>query len=156
MGKRPERQIALLAKLDIAFGYGPKGRGFESLTARHVGASSAYNTPSKGWGICMLPLLLLFRKKSRSAHLLGCKRPRDVSLSLPTSCGFKSSSAFYAGGFFIKSAATHIPLRLLSKSKPLRWVVILFLRRTAAIRRHTPSLAPPFGKKSRYAYAVRW
>ena len=34
MGKRPERQIALLAKLDIAFGYGPKGRGFESLTAR--------------------------------------------------------------------------------------------------------------------------
>ena len=97
-----------------------------------------------------------FRKKSCSAHLLGCKRPRDVSLSLPTSCGFKSSSAFYAGGFFIKSAATHIPLRLLSKSKPLRWVVILFLRRTAAIRRHTPSLAPPFGKKSRYAYAVRW
>lgn len=54
MGKRPERQIALLAKLDIAFGYGPKGRGFESLTARHVGASSAYNTPSKGWGICLL------------------------------------------------------------------------------------------------------
>ena len=54
MGERPERQIALLAKLDIAFGYGPKGRGFESLTARHVGASSAYNTPSKGWGICLL------------------------------------------------------------------------------------------------------
>ena len=25
-----------------------------------------------------------FRKKSRSAHLLGCKRPRDGSLSLPT------------------------------------------------------------------------
>ena len=45
---------APLAKLDIAFGYGPKGRGFESLTARHVGASSAYNTPSKGWGICLL------------------------------------------------------------------------------------------------------
>ena len=87
MGKRPERQIALLAKLDIAFGYGPKGRGFESLTARHVGASSAYITPSKGWGICLLPLLLLFRKKSRSAPLLGCKRPRDGSLSLPTFCG---------------------------------------------------------------------
>ena len=31
-----------------------------------------------------------FRKKSRSAHLLGCKRPRDGSLSLPTFCGFKS------------------------------------------------------------------
>ena len=29
-----------------------------------------------------------FRKKSRSAHLLGCKRPRNGSLSLPTFCGF--------------------------------------------------------------------
>ena len=26
-------------------------------------------------------------KKSRSAHLFGCKRPRDGSLSLPTFCG---------------------------------------------------------------------
>ena len=41
-----------------------------------------------------------FRKKSRSAHLLVCKRPRDGSLPLPTFCGFKSSSAFYAGIFF--------------------------------------------------------
>ena len=31
-------------------------------------------------------LLLRYRKKSRSARLLGCKRPRDVSLSLPTFC----------------------------------------------------------------------
>ena len=33
-------------------------------------------------------LLLLFHKKSRSAHLLGCKRPHDDSLSLPTFCEF--------------------------------------------------------------------
>ena len=33
-------------------------------------------------------LLLLFRKKSRSARLLGCKRPRNDSLSLPTFCEF--------------------------------------------------------------------
>ena len=30
---------APLAQLDRAFGYGPKGRGFESLKARHVGAN---------------------------------------------------------------------------------------------------------------------
>ena len=31
----------------------------------------------------LTPLLLLLRKRSRSARLLGCKRPRDGSLSLP-------------------------------------------------------------------------
>ena len=35
------RKIAPLAQLDRAFGYGPEGRGFESLRARHVGAKSA-------------------------------------------------------------------------------------------------------------------
>ena len=33
-----------------------------------------------------------FRKKSRSAHLFGCKRLRDGSLSLPTFCELKSST----------------------------------------------------------------
>ena len=33
------------------------------------------------------PLLLLLRKRARSARLLGCKRPRDGSLSLPPFCG---------------------------------------------------------------------
>ncbi len=33
-------------------------------------------------------LPLLFHKKSRSARLLGCKRPHDGSLSLPTFCEF--------------------------------------------------------------------
>ena len=32
-----------------------------------------------------------FRKKSRSAHLLGCKRPCNGSLSLPTFCEYESS-----------------------------------------------------------------
>ena len=35
-----------------------------------------------------------FRKKSRSAHLLSCKRPRDGSLSLPTFCGFKFTTSY--------------------------------------------------------------
>ena len=41
----------------------------------------------------LIPLRLLFRKKSRSARLFGCKRPHDGSLSLPTFCelrGFNS------------------------------------------------------------------
>ena len=39
------------------------------------------------------PLFLLFRKKSRSAHLFACKRVHDGALSLPTFCelqGFNS------------------------------------------------------------------
>jgi len=38
------------------------------------------NTASLDW------LPLLFRKKARSAHLFGCKRPHDGSLSLPPFC----------------------------------------------------------------------
>ena len=34
----------------------------------------------------LMPLLLLFRKKARSAQLLTCKRVRNVSLSLPPFC----------------------------------------------------------------------
>ena len=35
-----------------------------------------------------------FHKRSRSAHLLGCKRPRDGSLSLSTFCG-RTYGAFF-------------------------------------------------------------
>ena len=37
------------------------------------------------------------RKRSRSARLLGCKRPRDGSLSLPTFCGFESDTQRWDG-----------------------------------------------------------
>ena len=43
----------------------------------------------------LTPLLLLFRKKSRSARLLGCKRPHNGSLSLPTFCGYVGSNHFH-------------------------------------------------------------
>ena len=42
-----------------------------------------------------------FRKKSRSAHLLGPKRPRDGSLSLPTFCGIKFTSNFSVASFLL-------------------------------------------------------
>lgn len=83
------------------------------------------------------PLFLLFRQKSRSAHLLRCNRPRDGSLSLPTFCGFEcisnhfagflllpadmSPQVFYACGDFLKShrrahcAARRVPQRLCSR-----------------------------------------
>jgi|GEM_PF-5057422 len=35
-----------------------------------------------------MPLLLLFRKKSRSAQLFACKRAHNVLRSLRTFCGF--------------------------------------------------------------------
>ncbi len=37
----------------------------------------------------LIPLRLLFRKKSRSARLFSCKRPHDGSLSLPIFCGLR-------------------------------------------------------------------
>ena len=40
-----------------------------------------------------------FRKKSRSARLLGCKRPRCGSLSLPTFCGFMLLSILHHKSF---------------------------------------------------------
>ena len=64
--------LALLAQLDRVFGYEPKGRGFESLIARHVGMDFAS--------------FLLFRKMSRSVRLFVCKRTHDGSRSLPTFC----------------------------------------------------------------------
>jgi len=37
----------------------------------------------------LIPLRLLFRKKSRSARLFGPKRPHDGSLALPTFYGMR-------------------------------------------------------------------
>ena len=86
-------KCALVAQLDRVFGYEPKGRGFESLRAHQAGAkfallrliflSATENKPSAR------SLAPPFRKKSRSAHLFGCKRPHDGSLSLPTFCEFE-------------------------------------------------------------------
>ena len=38
------------------------------------------------------PLLLLFRKKPRSARLYGCKRPHDGAPSLPTFCELREAA----------------------------------------------------------------
>ena len=57
----------------------------------------------------LMPLLLLFRKKSRSARLLGCKRPRNGSLSLPTFCGLCVQRNGYTKIFFIGDTQTKEP-----------------------------------------------
>ena len=67
--------------------------GFESPSLRHVGAKLVLLRFSLQEKHPPASLLLLFRKKSRSAYLFGCKRPHDGSLSLPTFCelrGFNS------------------------------------------------------------------
>ena len=51
------------------------------------------------------------RKKSRSAHLLSCKRPRDGSLSLPTFCGFKSTAQKWGGISFATSWQSRASIR---------------------------------------------
>ena len=66
---------------------------FESYLGNHVDASFIslaglfYKSHRRA-----ITLRLLFRKRPRSAPLLGCKRPRDGSLSLPTFCGFGSTT----------------------------------------------------------------
>ena len=63
---------------------------FESLSIDHVGASFISLAPTffKSQSAFM-SLFHLFRKRSRSARLLGPKRPHDGSLSLPTFCGMR-------------------------------------------------------------------
>ena len=60
------------------------------------------------------------------------------------------------GGFFVKAAGALIPLRLLSKLQPLRFVAVLFF---AAYRRYpflsARFLAPPLPQKVTLAAAVR-
>ena len=60
--------------------------GFESPSLRHVGAKLVLLRFSLQEKHPTASLLLLFRKKSRSAYLFGCKRPHDGSLSLPAFC----------------------------------------------------------------------
>ena len=79
-------------------GSGPRGRGFESRHSDHVGAKSALLRLL----FCLrqkrshppAPLLLLFRKRARSARLFGCKRPHDGSRSLPPFCGCGATPRF--------------------------------------------------------------
>ena len=51
----PLSPCALLAQLDRAFGYGPKGQGFESLTARN-----------KTQGVILESFILYYRQKKGS------------------------------------------------------------------------------------------
>ena len=83
------------------------------------------------------PLFLLFRKRSRSARLLGCKRSRDGSLSLPPFCGC-------ACGAKISKLFT------LPTSRRTFWFAVFLCKNTASLYR-LPLLFP---KRSRCAYAV--
>ena len=81
------------------------GRGFDPLRVHHVGAKSALLRLIFFAKISRppAPLLLLFRKKSRSAHLFGCKRPHNGSLSLPTFCELRELHSISQNrGFFAK------------------------------------------------------
>ena len=95
--------------------YEPKGRGFESLLARHVAANpcgsphfSAQNaaspfglvSPAGSVGAGRAPLgrsTAPLREKSRSARLLGCKRPRLWYAVLTQGLKAPSSQAAFWG-----------------------------------------------------------
>ena len=69
-------------------GYRRLSGEFESLLLRQVGASFVSLAPTffKSQS-ALIPLLLLFRKRSRSRRLFACKRAHDGFGSLPTFCG---------------------------------------------------------------------
>ena len=69
-------------------------------------------------------LLLLFRKKSRSAHLFGCKRPLNGSLSLTTFCEYNASFTNFAiVGFAIRKTSNRsIAPPFPHEALPLRWL----------------------------------
>ena len=82
-----------------------------TLTPSRVGSNPAIPATSEQSPLCSGLFLCLrlqnkpsarasappLRKRSRSARLLGCKRPRDGSLSLPTFCGFESDTQRWDG-----------------------------------------------------------
>ena len=86
-------------------------------------------------------LLLLFRKKARSAHLFGCKRPHNGSLSLPTFCELRELHSISQNRENLFSASEQAAYRL--------------RRLFCKSRRRAHSAAPPFRKRSRRAFAAR-
>ena len=80
-----------------AFDWQSRGHGFDPHRLHQVRAKFAllwliFLSTTEKISHPPAPLLLLFRKKSRSAHLFGCKLPHHGSLSLPTFCEFESST----------------------------------------------------------------
>ena len=69
-----KRQSALVAQLDRVFDYESKGRGFESLRARHIGAKFALLRFSLQEKHPPASLLLLSEKRRAVPSLFACKR----------------------------------------------------------------------------------
>ena len=98
--------------------------GFESPSLRHVGAKLVLLRFSLQEKHPTASLLLLFRKKSRSAHLFGCKRPLNGSLSLTTFCEYNASFTNFAiVGFSIRKTSNRsIVPPFPHEALPLRWL----------------------------------
>lgn len=70
-----------------------KNMGVQKVMLHHVALSGIDMTSSqKRWGHCFMPLMLLFRKKSRLLRLCPCKRGHDTSAAPSTFCGMHESS----------------------------------------------------------------
>ena len=88
----------------------------------------------------LTPLLFLFRKKSRLAHLFGPTRPHNGSLSLPTFCEFGGSYPTTEMPKISFSCGSHTP-----EQSPLCSGLFFCLRQKN--KPSARSLAPPFPKK---------
>ena len=119
----------------------------------------------------LIPLLLLFRKRSRSRRLLACRRACDGSLSLPTFCGGagqlhlfrstlprRSKVRFAPAYFFVKISHQPAFLLLLFRKKSCSAHLLGCGGFSSRLRPHNGSLSLPtfcelqeFNSTSRYA-----
>ena len=91
-----------VAQFGSVLEWGSRGRRFNSCHPDHVGTSDArsdFYSEKINRPITVPPL----PQKSHSVHLLGCKRSRDDSLSLPTFCRFDSVLKFFTDISFATS-----------------------------------------------------
>ncbi len=105
---------------------GRRGRRFKSCYPDHVEAKFACSDFYLHKNQSLTTLFLLFHKKSRSAHLFGCKRPHNDSLSLPTFCEFLRFLRFFISLKTIKIYLDHI-LAIFDDLKHSRSKELMFL-----------------------------
>ncbi len=134
---------APVAQPDRVFGYEPKGRGFESLLARHVVAdyvsfATTFLLKSHRLTHAVSPP---FRKKSRLLRLFACKRAHNASAALPTFCGFESSTLAakmpkisFLCGLNISERVTLVPIFCVIKNQPPAPLFFLFRKKLIASR----------------------
>ena len=96
--------------------------------------------PRRDRRLCRRSESRLLRKKSRSARLLSCKRPRNGSLSLPTFCGC-APCFYYCRFHFFKKATMYCMAAFCCRYAVIRERSTLFFILQEKLRQYSSLLA---------------